>query len=187
MSPCEQCPPCRFTDYVPGDGSQQASIQHCKVSPGCGTDIATPPSDNSTNVPSANECPVGFYGPGDAAGANTTANPGCVKCPAGQSTSAAGSAACDGELTLECGCIVQYVSSCLFHLEPATYASSRACLNLTAAACCSACPAAAAAVCAAGSGIQDGSDSVASCSACACGSYSTGQSKACSPCPTTAL
>lgn len=43
------------------------------------------------------------------------------------------------------------------------------------------------AVCAAGSGIQDGSDAVSACSACACGSYSTGQGKACIACPTTAF
>jgi hypothetical protein len=176
MSPCEQCPPCRFTDYVPGDGTQQASIQHCKVSPGCGTDTATPPSDNSTDVPSANECPVGFYGPGDAAGVNTTANPGCVKCPAGQSTSAAGSAACDGEhkrteprrssaLQLmkgtadmsrsRCACIVrQWMSQ--QQNRPQCYSPAAVCCLSYAAA----------AVCAAGSGIQDGSDNVASCSAC---------------------
>ncbi|WIA13214.1 hypothetical protein OEZ85_006806 [Tetradesmus obliquus] len=94
MSPCEQCPPCRTTDYEPGNGSKQASIRHCKVQPGCGADT-TSPSSNSTDVAPADKCPIGFYGPGDVPTANTTANPGCLRCPAGQSTSAPGSAACD--------------------------------------------------------------------------------------------
>jgi hypothetical protein len=98
MSPCEQCPPCRTNEHVPGDGSKQASIQHCKVLPGCGADTVT---TSSTDLPAANKCPIGFYAPGDAAAANATANPGCLKCPAGQSTSAAGSAACDGELAVQ--------------------------------------------------------------------------------------
>jgi hypothetical protein len=95
MSPCEQCPACRTTDYMPGDGSKQASVQHCKVLPGCGADVAN--ASSVTGLPPAVKCPVGSYGPGDDAAANTTANPGCLPCPAGQSTSAEGSAACDGE------------------------------------------------------------------------------------------
>lgn len=67
--------------------------------PGCGVSLEN--STNTTDLPAAVQCPVGFYGPGDAADANTTANPGCIACPLGQSTSTSGSAVCDGKNVLK--------------------------------------------------------------------------------------
>lgn len=108
MAPCEQCPPGRSTEYVPGFGYYQQTIDDCKVLPGYGVFSAAADSqdpynpDPSTVVSSmtAGKCPVGFYNDvGDSPAGSWSENPACIKCPDGQSTSAPGGASCDGECT----------------------------------------------------------------------------------------
>jgi len=105
MQPCIQCPPCRTTPpYVPGDGSNQASLANCLIIPGCGvnrpneTDPWNPPTPTPSD-PGA-KCPVGSYTDASMESGNTTSNPTCQTCPAGLSTSREGSTACDGECTV---------------------------------------------------------------------------------------
>jgi hypothetical protein len=45
----------------------------------------------------AEKCPVGFFSTGDSQPGAWSSNPTCQACPPGQSTSASGSAVCDGE------------------------------------------------------------------------------------------
>jgi hypothetical protein len=102
MQPCIQCPPCRTTPpYVPGDGTNQASVDNCLIIPGCGVfqPNATSPF-NATNVTSSDpgaKCPIGFYTDASMEPGNTTSNPKCQPCPAGQSTPLEGSTSCSGE------------------------------------------------------------------------------------------
>jgi len=102
MQPCIQCPPCRTTPaYIPGDGSNQNSINNCLLIPGCGvnrpneTDPFNPPNPGPSD-PGA-KCPIGFYTDASMETGNTTSNPKCQPCPAGLSTSREGSTSCDGE------------------------------------------------------------------------------------------
>ena len=110
MQPCIQCPPCRTTPpYVPGDGSLQNSVENCLVIPGCGVhrpNDTNPwdPEDPTSDDP-AKKCPIGMYTTAADDAGNTTTNPVCKTCPAGQSTAAEGSTSCDGELPgLVCLC-----------------------------------------------------------------------------------
>lgn len=102
MQPCEQCPPGRYTDYMPGFGIDQSSIYDCKIPAGFGVFSADEANPFDPAVPtatmSAQKCPVGFYSPGDPelAGSQTN-NPKCKRCPPGTSTSVVGSAVCNGE------------------------------------------------------------------------------------------
>jgi hypothetical protein len=102
MAPCEQCPEGRYTDYVPGDGSLQSSINSCKVLPGRGVYSAASMADawgpeNRTASMNARPCPVGWFSPGEDATLNETANPICQQCPGMESTSEEGRSSCDGE------------------------------------------------------------------------------------------
>lgn len=97
MQPCEQCPPCRHTGvYTPGDGTNQASIESCKVMPGCGAVPGPGP------VPPAEKCPPGTYGPGDNMAVAVTSNTPCMPCASGATTMEEGSTACDGEGSGSC-------------------------------------------------------------------------------------
>jgi hypothetical protein len=101
-SPCEQCPEGRYTEYVPGDGSFQGSINSCKVMPGRGVYSAASTSNawappQPTASMNARPCPVGMFSPGEDASANETANPICQQCPDLQSTAEEGGTSCNGE------------------------------------------------------------------------------------------
>lgn len=102
MLPCTQCPPGRFTEYEPGNGTLQASVTDCKIPSGWGVFTANAeepynPTDVSSNM-TANRCPTGWYSAGDAPPGAPTVDPRCQRCPAAQSTSADEASKCDGEL-----------------------------------------------------------------------------------------
>jgi hypothetical protein len=101
-SPCEQCPEGRYTEYIPGDGSYQSSINSCKVLPGRGvysaaSSDAWAPEQRSASM-NARPCPVGLFSPGEDASVNETSNPICQQCPGLESTAEEGGTSCNGEL-----------------------------------------------------------------------------------------
>lgn len=100
MSPCEQCPEGRYTEYIPGDGSYQSSLNSCKVKPGQGVYSAASTSNawdppQPTAAMNARPCPVGMFSPGEDSSVNETANPVCQQCLGFESTSEEGSTSCN--------------------------------------------------------------------------------------------
>ena len=103
--PCQQCPRCRTTS---DDPNLQRLVSDCFVKPGCGLANSTTNSTDAFGIdvnglngallallPTL-ECPVGYYGPGNATDAK------CLACPAGSSTQEVASTAssdCNGEWT----------------------------------------------------------------------------------------
>ncbi|KAF8063058.1 Heat shock 22 kDa protein [Scenedesmus sp. PABB004] len=99
MDPCTPCPPGRTTDYIPGDGTPQASIHDCKAPAGNGVFDANADNPWAPPQPSASmgvkPCPVGYRAVPDTPSGVATNNPLCLRCPAGTSTSGPGAVVCD--------------------------------------------------------------------------------------------
>ncbi len=103
MKPCEPCAEGRVTDYEPGNGTLQDSLDKCKVLPGYGIFDSTSDDpcnpDNPTAATAVKPCPIGFFSVGDTSAVGApTSNPRCTACPHGQSTSMEASSSCDGEI-----------------------------------------------------------------------------------------
>lgn len=117
MAPCEPCPAGRYTEYVPGDGSWQSSINSCKVLPGHGVYSGADDNPWAPTIQAASPdmvarpCPLGFASLGDKQEVLVTSNPMCKKCPGFLSTAAEGSSSCDGESpALLSGCYIAFLS-----------------------------------------------------------------------------
>jgi hypothetical protein len=107
--PCQSCGPCRTTLDNP---AFQRLISDCIVQPGCGvadssanlTDAFNPDTTGLDDTALAQlptlECPMGYYGPGNATGAK------CVACPDGSTTQQPGKTAvtdCNGKHVHQAG------------------------------------------------------------------------------------
>ncbi|KAF8063860.1 hypothetical protein HT031_003717 [Scenedesmus sp. PABB004] len=99
MDPCEPCPEGRYTDYFPGDGQYQSSIDSCKVPKGYGVFNGLADDPWAPEAPSASmgvrQCPDGFSSPGDQELGGNTSNPVCTRCAAGSATSGPGAESCN--------------------------------------------------------------------------------------------
>ena len=123
MQPCIPCPKGRYTDYEPGRGDLQDSVDDCKVPKGHGVysqDAPVPwePSLLSSFL-DAKPCPVGWFSTGDTMLGVPSNNPVCRRCLPGSSTNEEGSENCNGRIPV--GPANQLNLQCLHACQPTVF------------------------------------------------------------------